>query len=694
MPRRTSAIRLALCLCLALFWLPLTVANASPSAAEISTLTPAVVLNGKAPMRELKGYIDYLLDPSQELDIAQVLRPEIAGRFRRTERAEPAFGYRADNIWLRIRVENRSDETEEWKLHLHNNFMQVIDIYVVRPSGGIDHVLSQTTASTFDTRPLPYHQLVADLRIRTGELVELFIKYRSGGHTGLQPSLESNSSFQIQSTRNASKAFLFQGVLALLILAGVLTFAVLRTVTTLTYALYLLTCSVFLLHWDGYAFQYLWPGLPVFNADASLVIGCALVIASTSYARSFLKTRREYPVVDKVLLGNILLASGLLLAGLSIDTQPLKKAMIVVACMTTVLIFAAGANAARRQFKEVRFFLVGWFGVILSAVMVSGRHLFDVDLPRELALDGMRMAIVFDALMMGLALLDRYAQDRAAQRRALQENLAITQRNLDMHGRLSRLELRYGLARDLAEQRGRRLADTTHDLRQPLHALRLTVQGLVDKGSVDPPAAGTIEQSFEYVEALVEQALDLSTLDEPAANGGEPETHAPESSGATVSLPVDEMLRNLQEMFRDDAATKGLRLRRVPCAARVAVDPLTVMRILSNLVANAVKYTDVGRILIGCRRRGERLSIEVHDTGPGLSEDEFAQAMARSVQLSNGHESASGHGLGLSIVAELTARHGIPLRHSGRPGAGTCVAIEVPVATVQESAPLLVAAGE
>ena len=651
----------------------LLVLHCLPVEAETSTIPNPVVLKDKQPVRDLGGYVAYLLDSTQSLGIEDILRPETMARFRVSPDSEPSFGYRSDHIWLWIRLSNRSTLTEEWKLHLHNNFLHVIDVFVVHEDGRIVQPLSQRHDSPFDTRQLAYHQLVADLRIRGGSDADIYLRYRSGGHTGLRPTIESNSSFEMLATDKAAKAFLFQGILLLLMLAGLATAIAFRSFTPLAYALYLLSCALFVMQWDGYAFQYLWPGLPTFNANASLVIGCLLVVFSTTYVRSFLRSWREYPVIDKVLIANIVLAVLLLLAGAVMDTQPLKKAMVLVASASPVIFFVAAINAARRQFKQVRFFVIGWFGVILSAGLMSSRNLLNIDISRDLVVDSMRVVIVFDAVLMGLALLDRYAQERAAQRQVLQANLATSQRNLEMHSRLTRLEQRYDLARDLAERRGQQLADATHDLRQPLHALRLTVQGLVDKGTIDAPAAKAIERSFEYLEDLVESSLVLSSQDADSA------ATSAGSAVPTNGLAVEDLLRHVEDMFREDAETKGLSFVRVPCSAMTAADALPLMRIVANLVSNAVKYTERGRVLLGCRRREGKLSIEVHDTGPGLTAEEFEAAQRRAVRLNQGGDAVDGYGLGLDIVAGLSQRHGLRLRHSARPGRGTCIAVEVPL---------------
>ena len=99
------------------------------------------------------------------------------------------------------------------------------------------------------------------------------------------------------------------------------------------------------------------------------------------------------------------------------------------------------------------------------------------------------------------------------------------------------------------------------------------------------------------------------------------------------------------------------------------------MRMVSNIVSNAIKYTDTGRVLMGCRRKADMLSIEVHDTGPGLSETEIAHVLQPYARMA--HDSG-GTGLGLSIVRSSVEAMGGTAELRSRPGAGTTVAITLP----------------
>lgn len=131
-------------------------------------------------------------------------------------------------------------------------------------------------------------------------------------------------------------------------------------------------------------------------------------------------------------------------------------------------------------------------------------------------------------------------------------------------------------------------------------------------------------------------------------------------------------------MFSAEAQEKGLALRIVPSTAIISAEPLSLMRMVSNIVSNAIKYTDTGRVLMGCRRKADMLSIEVHDTGPGLSETEIAHVLQPYARMA--HDSG-GTGLGLSVVSQLAETQNLGFHISSQPTRGSIFRIEAPLSS-------------
>lgn len=142
-----------------------------------------------------------------------------------------------------------------------------------------------------------------------------------------------------------------------------------------------------------------------------------------------------------------------------------------------------------------------------------------------------------------------------------------------------------------------------------------------------------------------------------------------------VLIPVMIVLSNVLAMFKDEARGKGLALKLVPSSASVKTQPIALMRIVSNLVSNAIKYTHEGRVVVGCRQEDETLRIEIHDSGPGIPDDDIE----RLLQPYERGETPGGTGLGLAVVSDLAQQHGMTFDILSIPGRGTVSKLTVPL---------------
>jgi PAS domain S-box-containing protein len=221
--------------------------------------------------------------------------------------------------------------------------------------------------------------------------------------------------------------------------------------------------------------------------------------------------------------------------------------------------------------------------------------------------------------------------------------------------------------RDATRAKNRLLAAAGHDLKQPLQVI-LSALDRVGPAVSDPAAAAHLRRAERAVERL-DSALDsLLAASRLELGGVQP---------VIESFPIRRILAMLGDIHGEAAEAKGLRLTLLDCSLAVRTDPDLLMTILGNLIGNAVKYTERGGILIGCRRRGALLSVEVVDTGMGIPEALVERIFEEFQQVDRRHD---GFGLGLSIVKRTADLLGLRVKVYSTVGRGSRFTVEVPVA--------------
>ena len=229
------------------------------------------------------------------------------------------------------------------------------------------------------------------------------------------------------------------------------------------------------------------------------------------------------------------------------------------------------------------------------------------------------------------------------------------------------------LRRDEAERasaaKTRFLAAASHDLLQPLHAVGLLV-GILRQRIRYPEVRDLVmkvEATVRGMESLFGSLLDVSKLD---------------SDAVKVDLQ-DVELRPLLEFvelnFQPLALEKGIRLRVVPCRCTVRTDPALLERIVANLVGNAIRYTERGTVLVGCRRAGDMVRLLVHDTGVGIPQQYQAHIFEEFYQVEGtARQRGKGLGLGLAIVRRTASLLGLALHMRSTAGAGSVFGVTLP----------------
>jgi signal transduction histidine kinase/CheY-like chemotaxis protein len=304
--------------------------------------------------------------------------------------------------------------------------------------------------------------------------------------------------------------------------------------------------------------------------------------------------------------------------------------------------------------------LVSGDGILRMRLATSGKV---VEVRTARMPDGGLVATYLDATAQAESEEELEAANEKLERRVAERTEELVRLNAELaHAKAQ--------AEEANVSKTRFLAAASHDLLQPLNAARLYATSLGERmngaSAEHAELARNIDASLESVEEILTALLEMSRLD---AGALKPEL---------TSFRIDDMLNQLALEFGPVAREKGLDLTFLPCSAVVRSDRRLLRRLVQNLVSNAIRYTPQGRILVGARRSGEKLRLEIWDTGIGIPQAKQRDVFREFERLGPAIKSARGVGLGLSIVERLSRvlGHAVSLRSTV--GKGSVFTVEIP----------------
>ncbi|WP_220813097.1 PAS domain-containing hybrid sensor histidine kinase/response regulator [Pseudomonas paralcaligenes] len=302
----------------------------------------------------------------------------------------------------------------------------------------------------------------------------------------------------------------------------------------------------------------------------------------------------------------------------------------------------------------------------------GGLYGYETELRRR---DGSRITVIMNLLLKPdePGVFEGFVADITERKLA---QLRLQQLNDELELRVAARTEELREARDAAQEanhsKDRFLAAASHDLLQPLNAARLLIATLAERAlpSAERQLVERTQQALDGAEELLGDLLDISRLDQAAVRA-DPADH-----------DLADLFAPLASEFQPVAEAAGLRLRtRLPKLA-VRTDLHLASRILRNLLSNACRYTGQGGVLLAARRRGERVRIEVWDSGRGIPEEQLEAIFQEFSQLEPGR----GVGLGLAIVERVAQLLDSPVQVRSRVGRGSCFAFELPLAPMPRRA--------
>ena len=571
-----------------------------------------------------------------------------------------SFGGIKKPIWIRSRIKNTTDYPINVRFDTRRVAFDYLNIWLVDPSTKeANQVLQYDFNDPFSERPVQHRMLVVDVVFGAGEEKEAFIRYSGIYNSVLPIRVASPEAFEKADKHEIFWSAQFYGLFSAMIFLTVLTSPLIGWRLGLSFSAFLVTGILTVLSTEGYIDQFVAPALPGFGARLTDSIYLLHYTSILFLSRYVFNLRERFRLLDKLIVYSIILAVPLTLFHffIGINERTIFVPLVLfLRAICLVLHSSVGIWALLNRQPGATAFAIGSLLITVSAVHMLVDETFGY--PYGGIPFIVRLLITVEAAAFAAAIVRSVVQIKRERDRAVEADLAATREKLRLSTELQKSQKAYEQARGQAGHYLERLRSVGHDILQPLSSLRGTFQALPKQSAGEEKS---IADAFNYLEAL-------------ARDGVHAEARAHGAKSEEEEISVEKLLTSVAAMFKEEAEAKGIRLSVDSNApGRTVEDPVTLMRAVSNLVANSIRYTDEGSVTISSSSDTDAVIISVSDTGRGMSSDELARYKTRN-EKSGG---SSGSGLGLAIVQEAAETMAAQLSFNSQPGRGTSVTLRL-----------------
>ncbi|MEL7219223.1 MAG: 7TM-DISM domain-containing protein [Pseudomonadota bacterium] len=508
--------------------------------------------------------VEIAIDPSLEWTAPDIVNGE--GDFVSFTEPYLDAGLTDARVWLRFELRNTSQRSGPWRVDIQRQYTKEIRLFMVQ-DGVIEELLSSSDDLPFDARKFPNRFLQAEFDLAPGETAQFLIGYRSSSTTFLPVFIGAPDAARYDHAVEERIDWLINGALFAMVVLSLLLTPLIGWRLSLSFSAYICAGLLYVGNADAYTFEFLWPQTPWLNDPMNLVTILLMAAGAMNFGRQLFVFRKVAPRFDKLLLGFTLLA--LTTSLLVLPFYEIRPFMIVAYCIVPVgasLQFVCGIVAIRLGRVGAWPFTFGALLVFSSFVYATIAHLLPGQFDLDNTLDYGHMVLLADSMAFAVAIMLRIVALRQERDDALEDSLAAAEEEARLNKALLQSQTDYWETRKLADARLSRLADVSHDIRQPLYSLRKSLGAM--RGQ-DETVTEQMQAAFDYLESIA-IAQPEGTQVEATAEGGRD----------TEAFPINAVLDNVHAIFVSQAEQAGKTLGYKPSSHQIETNPIVLMRII------------------------------------------------------------------------------------------------------------------
>ena len=593
---------------------------------------------------ELSPYIEYLEDPGGTLEIEDILLDyRDSGEWKQNNDSVPNLGFSNSAYWFRITIVNPTEYPFVRLLEIAYPLLDSVAMYQYEGDQLMANFIAGN-AIRFRSRPIKHRHLVFPIEVTAETQSQIYLRVKSAHGIQLPMHMWEERVFWTEDQWDLAWQFLYYGLMSVMIVYNLFLAWGIRDRIYLFYVLTMASVGGFQMILHGSAYQFIWPGLPEWNAMSMAVFIPLSNAVAGLFSNYMLRIDEKFPKYYAALRLSII--ASFFLAALSLVVPyhiivPIEALFVMVS--STIVAIACIKRWPDGE-REARIFTVAWF-VFVAGCILMAMNKFAI-LPYNWFTENlMQVGSAIETVLLSLALaarINRLREDRIGLQRAQLET-----REKEIFAEKQLLEAKYE-----SKAKSDFLAVMSHEIRTPMNGV-LGVLDLLKETPLNPKQnqmVDTIQSSGRLLLNIINDILDFSKIE-----AGKLELES-------IALNVQQLISDSVAIYNPNARQKGLMIAYyIDPAIPVSLkgDPTRIKQVIYNLLGNAIKFTDKGHVYLRVVLRksegnSKTLRFEVIDSGIGLSDEQQARLFDSFTQADKStSRKYGGTGLGLAISKKL-----------------------------------------
>jgi signal transduction histidine kinase len=626
-----------------------------------ATQAQPVLLDGNTPARQIGSAVYSSADVDGSMDAEKIFVRYRDGTLEKRDQAVIDFGYSKTVQWVVIPLQNTTPVDATYLLSANWPFINGLEAMLFVP--GRDPVLilnKQQDAPYTDNLYSGIALISEQFLVPASSSAVIVTKFTPFAFGILPLSLETPASAHERAVLDTVGFTAFYSAVLAAAFIFMLFVIAIRHAGGIYFLGIILSGLLIITQLDGFFFAHVWPQWPKWDRHAPFVMLCFVNFTSfalASYMFRSAKLSRLARLTRDLTLASLI--PFVCLAIIDVLWLIIVSYAFLIAAMAALLYAIIVWTQLLPRKRQIAFALgIGMLAVVAAIVWLVIAGFEEVNIASH---NLIKLLYVFMILSSMIAYATHIAALNRNYATSLKRQLELARNEAKMNADLLTSERKFAEAQELVARHKHRLATTSHDLKQPIASLRLTLDAMAKAGGKE--VESNVARAFDYLEDLVNENLQEDRQDFGEDNVDQTET-----------IELDLLFETIVQMFGEEAISKGIRLESETSGLAISTEIVPFMRIVSNLVSNSVKHTLTGKVNLNAQTDDSHIFVDVTDTGPGMTAEEIERFSA----LHEKGEASDGNGLGLPICFELAERLGMELTITSQKGEGTIFRITIP----------------